>query len=162
LGQLDSVPAFLEHGYIFIERIKSMKQFKAWLMPSILIAGLFAFTGSAVAGVVAIVNKANTAADKETIGRLYTGTTKSWSDGTRAKLFDLSDESEREAFCQAYTGKGAGAIKSAWAQAVFSGRGVPPKVLDSDVEVMGEVAKDKSAVGYVDQSSVDGSVRVVR
>jgi ABC-type phosphate transport system substrate-binding protein len=138
-----------------------MKQFKTRLMPTILIAVLFAASGSAFAGVVAIVNKANTSADKAMIGKLYTIEAKSWSDGTPAKLYDLPTEAEREAFCQAYTGKSAGAIKATWAQAVFSGRGVPPKVLDSDADVKAEVAKDKNAVGYVNESSVDGSVRVI-
>lgn len=139
-----------------------MKQFNLRLMPAILMAVLLASSGNAVAAVVAIVNKANTAADKATIGRLYTLEAKSWSDGELAKLYDLSGQSEREAFCQDYTGKSASAIKSTWARAVFTGRAVPPKMLDSDAEVKNEVANDKSAVGYVDESSVDGSVRVVR
>lgn len=139
-----------------------MKQFKLRIMPSILMAALFALSGNAVAGVVAIVNKANTAADKATIGKLYTLEAKSWSDGAPAKLYDLSGESEREAFCMAYTGKSAGAIKSTWAKAVFTGRAVPPKVLNSDAEVKNEVAKDKNAAGYVNESSVDESVRAVR
>lgn len=139
-----------------------MKQFNLRLMPSILMAVLLASSGSAVAGVVAIVNKANTGADKATIGRLYSLEAKSWSDGALAKLYDLSGQSEREAFCQAYTGKSASAIKSTWARAVFTGRAVPPRVLDSDSEVKNEVANDKNAVGYVDESSVDGSVRVIR
>jgi ABC-type phosphate transport system substrate-binding protein len=139
-----------------------MKQFKTWLMPSILISVLLATSASAMAGVVAIVNKANTAADKATIGKLYTLEAKSWSDGTPAKLYDLSAMSEREEFCQAYTGKSAGAIKSVWAKAVFTGRAVPPKVLDLDTDVKFEVARDKNAVGYVNESSVDGSVRAVR
>jgi ABC-type phosphate transport system substrate-binding protein len=138
-----------------------MKQFKTRLMPSILIAILFASSGNAVAGVVAIVNKANTAADKDTIAKLYTLEAKLWSDGTVAKLYGLSAESEREAFFQAYTGKSAAIIKSTWARAVFTGRAVPLKVLDSDAAVKNEVANDKNAVGYVDESSVDGSVRVV-
>jgi len=139
-----------------------MEQLTARFMPSILMALLFALSGNAVAGVVAIVNKANTSADKATIGKLYTLDAKSWPDGVQAKLYDSSVESEREAFCQAYTGKSASAIKSTWAKAVFTGRAVPPKVLDSDVDVTNEVAKDKNSVGYVDESNVNGSVRVVR
>jgi len=131
-------------------------------MSSFLTAILIFSSGNAFAGVVAIVNKANVSADKVTIGKLYTGEAKSWSDGSSAKLYDLSGEAEREAFCQSYTGKSAGAIKSTWVQAVFSGRGVPPKVLDSDADVKSEVAKDKNAVGYVNESNVDGSVRAVR
>lgn len=139
-----------------------MKQFKTWFMPSLLMAALFTASASAMAGVVAIVNKANTSADKAMIGQLYSLEAKSWPDGSQAKLYDQSGESTREAFCKAYTGKAASAIKSTWAKAVFSGRAVPPKVLESDSDVKNEVAKDKNAVGYVDESSVDGSVRVVR
>lgn len=139
-----------------------MKQCKTFLMPSILMVALLSISASAVAGVVAIVNKANTAADKAMIGKLYTLDAKSWPDGAQAKLYDSSVQSEREEFCMAYTGKSADAIKSTWAKAVFTGRAVPIKVLDSDAAVKNEVANDKNAVGYVNESSVDGSVRVVR
>jgi len=139
-----------------------MKQLKMQLAPSILMALLLAFSGVAIADVVAIVNKANVSADKVTIGKLYTLEAKSWSDGTSAKLYDLPMGSEREEFCRTYTGMSASSIKSSWAKAVFTGRGVPPKVLDSDADVKNEVAKNKSAVGYVEESSVDGSVRIVR
>jgi ABC-type phosphate transport system substrate-binding protein len=139
-----------------------MKQFKIRLMPSILIAILFALSGNAMAGVVAIVNKANTVADKDTIAKLYTLEAKLWSDGAVAKLYGVSAESAREAFYPAYTGKSAATVKSIWSKAVFTGRAVPLKVLDSDAAVKNEVANDKNAVGYVDESVVDASVRAVR
>lgn len=138
-----------------------MKQFRTWLFPFVLMAVLLASSASAVADVVAVVNKANTAADKATIGKLYTLEVKSWSDGATAKLYELSGASEREAFCMAYTGKSASTIKAIWAKAVFTGRAVPSKVLNSDADVKNEVAKDKNAVGYVNESSVDESVRAV-
>jgi ABC-type phosphate transport system substrate-binding protein len=139
-----------------------MKRFNTWLMPSILMAALLAAPAGAAAGVVAIVNIANTAADRSTISKLYTGAIKTWPDGSQAKLYDLSDELTRDEFCRAYTGKNAGTIKNIWAKAVFTGRAVPPRMLDSDREVKDEVSKDKNAVGYVKESSVDGSVRAVR
>lgn len=140
-----------------------MKHLKTRLMPSVfLAASFFASPGSAFADVVAIVNKANAVADKAMISKLYTLEAKSWSDGAPAKLYDSSVESEREQFCKAYTGKSAGAVKSIWAKAVFSGRAVPPKMLESEADIKSEVAKDKNAVGYVNESSVDSSVRVVR
>lgn len=139
-----------------------MKRSKTPFLPSILVTVLLVASASAFADVVAIVNKANLSADKSTIGRFYTGETKSWSDGAQAKLYDLSDESARNEFCMAYTGKSAGAIKTAWAKAVFAGRATPPKLLDADRDVKNEVARDKNAVGYVNESSVDASVRVIR
>jgi ABC-type phosphate transport system substrate-binding protein len=131
-------------------------------MPFILMAALLSTSCGALAGVVAIVNPANTSADYTKIKSLYTGESKSWSDGSLAKLFDLSDENAREEFCMTYTGKSAGAIKTSWSKAVFTGRAVPPKMLDSDREVKAAVTSDKNAVGYVNESSVDKSVRVVR
>ncbi len=139
-----------------------MKQFKTWLMPSILIAAMCAASCSAVAGIVAIVNKANTVADKDTIAKLYTLETKFWPDGTVARLYGLYGESAREAFCSAYTGKSAAAIKTIWSKAVFTGHAVPIKMLDSDTAVKNEVINDKNAVGYVDESTVDGSVKIIR
>ena len=139
-----------------------MKQSKTWLSPSILMAVVLFASAAAVADVVAIVNIANTSADRSAISRLYTGKSQSWPDGSQAKLYDLSDENDRDEFCKAYTGKSAGAIKATWAKAVFTGRAVPPRMLDSDLDVKDEVSRDKNAVGYVNESSVDGSVREVR
>jgi ABC-type phosphate transport system substrate-binding protein len=139
-----------------------MKQFNTWFMPSLLMAVFFTASASAIADVVAIVNKANTSASKSDIARLYSLETKTWADGSTAKLYDLSGTSERDTFYMAYTGKNAAGAKSSWAKAVFTGRATPPKMLDSDNAVKNEVANDKNAVGYVNESSVDGSVRIVR
>lgn len=136
--------------------------YKQMLSLSCLTAALLASSGGAFAGVVAIVNKANTDASKAKIGDLYTGAAKTWNNGNKPKLFDLANDGERESFCKSYTGKSEGAVKAIWAQAVFSGQGVPPKVLESDSEVKAEVAKDVNAVGYINESSVDGSVQAIK
>lgn len=138
-----------------------MKNLKTLLMSSIVMAALCATSGNAVADVVAIVNKANTAADKATIAKLYTLEAKTWADGSPAKLYDFSGNSERETFYIVYTGKTAGNAKAIWSKAAFSGRAVPPKMLASEADVKNEVAKDKDAVGYVNESSADASVRVI-
>ena len=48
-----------------------------------------------------------------------------------------------------------------WSRLVFSGRALPPKELGSDADVVKAVAADPSAVGYVDSSAVNSSVRAV-
>jgi hypothetical protein len=139
-----------------------VKQFKTRLMPSILIAALLALSASAVADVVAIVNKANTFADKEIVGKLYALKARAWPDGSRPILYELSVDAEREAFYRVYTGKSADTVQTDLAKAVFVGRAQPHKVFNSDADVINEVAKEKDAVGYVNESSVDKSVRIVR
>jgi hypothetical protein len=44
---------------------------------------------------------------------------------------------------------------------VFSGKGQAPKELADNAAVKKAVATDPKAVGYIDKSAVDGSVKVV-
>jgi len=109
-----------------------------------------------------IVNKANTAkVDKEVIAKIYTGQTKSWSDGTPAAAVDLAEDNPvRASFSTEMLQKSIDNVKSLWAQLVFSGQALPPKRLASDDEVKKFVAANKGAVGYVRASSLDDSVKV--
>jgi hypothetical protein len=138
-----------------------MKPVKTMLISAIFILALLASSANSFAGVVAIVNNANTAADKKMIGRLYSLEIKAWPDGARAILYDLSEDSEREDFCITYTGKSADMIDSNLAKSVFVGRSKPHKIFKTDSEIIDAVAKEKDAVGYVKESSLNNSVRVV-
>ena len=125
----------------------------------VLAAGMPAFA----ADVVVIVNKANaSAADKAFITKLYTGDAKSWPDGTPAVLFDQPEDSPvRADFSTQVVGKSVSNLKAAWAQLIFTGKGLPPKVADGDAEVKKAVAANKGAIGYVKAASADDSVKVV-
>jgi ABC-type phosphate transport system substrate-binding protein len=110
-----------------------------------------------------IVNKANpTAADKATVAKIYTADKKSWEDGTAIATADLPEDSAvRSAFSTEVLGKSVANVKAFWAQLIFSGKGLPPKVLASDDDVKKFVSGNKGAIGYVKASAVDDSVKVV-
>jgi ABC-type phosphate transport system substrate-binding protein len=118
----------------------------------------------AMAGdIVVIVNKANAnSIDKNLIVKVYSGETKSWAGGGAITSFDLPDSNaERGAFAEQVMGRTTGNMKSLWAQNVFTGKAVPPKVVDSDEAVKKAVAANPGAIGYIKSSSVDDSVKVV-
>lgn len=99
---------------------------------------------------------------KQDAAALYLGRTTTLPGGASARLFDQSDSSPvREKFYQAATGKSASQVKSVWSRLVFSGRAIPPKELANDAAVVKAVAGNPSAVGYVDSSSLNSSVRAV-
>ncbi len=127
-----------------------------------LLLGLSLAAGVQAGDFAVIVNKANTArADKEAIAKIYTGQTKSWSDGTPVAAVDLpEDNPARVSFSTELLQKSVDNVKSLWAQLVFSGQALPPKRVGSDDEVKKFVAANKGAVGYVRASSVDDSVKV--
>lgn len=48
-----------------------------------------------------------------------------------------------------------------WAQMIFTGRGTPPRQLDSDEQVKQEVAANPQAIGYINRRALDKSVKAV-
>ena len=132
-------------------------------LASVLALGLPALVSAQAGDVVVIANKGNTnAIDKALLTRLYTGDAKSFPDGSAAVLFDQPEDSPvRADFSSKILGKSVANLKAAWAQLIFTGKGVPPKIVDGDGEVKKAVAANKNAIGYVKAGSVDDSVKVI-
>lgn len=139
-------------------------------MKNTILNNLFALLVSATlsisawaADVVVIVNKANTSAvDKAFIMKVYTGEAKNWPDGGPVFAIDNAEDSPvRADFISSVLGKSSGNMKALWAQNIFSGKGLPPKVVESDTEVKKVVSTNKNAIGYIKASSVDDTVKVI-
>jgi hypothetical protein len=64
-------------------------------------------------------------------------------------------------FYQKATGRSVAQVRATWARITFTGKGTPPKELKSDADVKAFVAADPRAIGYVDASAVDSSVKAV-
>jgi ABC-type phosphate transport system substrate-binding protein len=130
----------------------------------ILGAALTLLSAPAFAGMVVIVSAKSTVKtmQKADVSALYLGKTSSLPGGGSAKLYDLAEANPgRDKFYAAATGKSGSQVKSLWSRLVFSGRVLPPHELPSDAAVVKAVAADPSAVGYVDSSALDGSVKPV-
>ena len=136
-----------------------MRKFK-WCVLAALALG----AGVANAEVVVIVNPKNAAASlsQEQISALYLGNSTTFPDGSTAALADQPEAAGiRGDFYQKATGRSSAQAKATWARLTFTGKATPPKELKSDAEVKAWVASDPKAIGYVDSSAVDGSVKAV-
>jgi ABC-type phosphate transport system substrate-binding protein len=81
---------------------------------------------------------------------------------TSVAPLDLPESSPiRAAFYTKVTGKDVAQVKAIWARLVFSGKAQPPKELPDAAAVKKAVAADPKAVGYIEKSAVDGSVKVL-
>jgi ABC-type phosphate transport system substrate-binding protein len=67
----------------------------------------------------------------------------------------------RKEFYQKATGKDAAQVKALWTRLIFTGKATPPKEVASSADVKKAVAADPKAIGYIEKSAVDGSVKVV-
>lgn len=118
----------------------------------------------AASDVVVIGHKDNAATDvdKTFIAKAFSGDARSWPGGGSVMLIDQAEDSPaRASFYGKVVGKSAANVKALWAQLVFSGKAVPPKVIDGDAEVKKAVAANKNAIGYISAGAVDDSVKVL-
>jgi ABC-type phosphate transport system substrate-binding protein len=126
--------------------------------------GLFSHSSIAGAETVIIVNPANTtdSISVDDVNRIYRGKKHRFADGTRAEPVDQSSGSEiRGEFYRDYLDMTEAQAKRYWSKLMFSGKGRPPVELNGDRAVRAAVAGNVSAIGYVDSTNVDESVKVL-
>jgi ABC-type phosphate transport system substrate-binding protein len=67
----------------------------------------------------------------------------------------------RNEFNTKVLGKDSATVKSIWSKLVFTGKGTAPKEYASSAEVKKAVAADPTAIGYIEKSAVDDTVKVI-
>ncbi len=99
---------------------------------------------------------------EDDISRIFLGKSKSFPGGGQAVPVNQNEGSAtRDKFNEAVCKKNASQYKAYWSQLVFTGKGTPPKDIGNDAAVKAQVAANPNAIGYVDSSAVDASVKVV-
>jgi ABC-type phosphate transport system substrate-binding protein len=95
------------------------------------------------------------------VARIFLKKQRFWDDG--APIVPLNREAEsrlRERFSRKVFGMSSSALAAYWNDQYFLGT-FPPVTLSSTEAVKRYVASDPNAIGYVEASSVDSTVRVV-
>ena len=122
-------------------------------------------TGTAVANVVAVVSSKSgvTTLSKSQLTDIFLGRVSRFPDGVLATPIDQAEGSAaRDEFYEKLAGKSGAQVKAYWSKIIFTGRGQPPKTVADGTEVKKFIATNPAAIGYLDETLVDGSVRVVR
>ena len=131
----------------------------------ILLGASLTLAGAAASGQVAVVvNPKSPLASMtaEQVSGIFLGKSNTLPSGATALPTDLPDSvAAREIFYTKVTGKSTAQVKAAWSRLVFSGKATPPKELGSSADVKKFVASNPDAIGYIEKSAVDSSVKVV-
>ncbi|TWI63489.1 hypothetical protein IP91_03459 [Pseudoduganella lurida] len=129
-------------------------------MKSMMTAVLAVMTISAApafAEVVVVVNAANSeAVSKDTIASVFLGKSTAFTPIDQADGSPLRNE-----FYKKVTDKEAAQAKALWSKLVFTGKATPPKEVASSADVKKAIAANPKAIGYIEKSAVDASVKVV-
>lgn len=77
-----------------------------------------------------------------------------WEDGQTAVAVDqVPSSAAREEFSRRVHGRSVVSIEIYWKRMIFSGKGVPPRELATDEEVLKFVRSNPGAVGYVTRAT---------
>jgi ABC-type phosphate transport system substrate-binding protein len=112
----------------------------------------------AMAEVVAVVNPkaAESSMTKDQVAQFFLG---------KSSAFTPVDQPDsapvRAEFYKKVTDKEASQVKALWSKLVFTGKATMPKEVGDSAAVKKAVAADPKAIGYIEKSAVDASVKVV-
>jgi len=127
--------------------------FKASVILSALLLAL-----PAAAEVVVVVNAkaAESSLTKDLVSLFFLG-----KSTAMAPVDQAESAPARAEFYKKVTDKDPSQIKALWSKLVFTGKATMPKEVGDNAGVKKAVAADPKAIGYIDKSAVDASVKVV-
>ena len=106
-------------------------------------------------------NNINTMTQDE-IRRIYLGKNKLFKNGSSVEPIDAKKRSPRRLkFYKKIVEKSPAQISSYWSRLIFTGKGAPPRVIDSDDEILDWVGNHENSIAYINKELVTNDVKVV-
>jgi len=133
-----------------------------WAILLFLAASMLAANASADVVVVISARSTVTHLTAEQITRIFLGKTETFPNGGKAVPIDQAEGNAiRDEFYSKVVNKSSSQLTAYWARIIFTGDGHPPKLLEGNTSVRKAVADNPNTIGYIDESAVDSSVRVI-
>lgn len=134
-------------------------QLRSWLLPILL-----TFTSQVARADVAVVVGLDSPLQQlniRDVSDMYLGRLKTVA-GERLLILEHPRRSLlRERFHKRVNGMDLSRVDAYWARLQFSGENLPPPAVDGNQSVLDMVRRNRHAIGYVDASTIDKSVRTV-
>ncbi|MGB3666881.1 MAG: phosphate ABC transporter substrate-binding protein [Bermanella sp.] len=137
-----------------------MKNLTFKLLTALTLASCFALTH---AGSVVVVGKGSPigASNESDVVKAFLGKKKDLGGVSVIPVDQGEGNPARNDFYANVVKKSEAQLKSYWSRLIFTGKGQAPQVVGGDAEVKNMVATNPNIIGYIDESAVDGSVKVI-
>ena len=103
-------------------------------------------------------NPVTTLSAKE-VKNIYLGKKSVWSDGSHITVFTQTVSNVNRPFMKEMVRKTPQQFSTYWKKSLFTGTGLPPKDYSSDDAIKAAVAAKPGAIGYIQASSLDDTVK---
>jgi ABC-type phosphate transport system substrate-binding protein len=133
------------------------------LLSSIVLASSMFLSAFASAEVEVIVHPSNGAAlDQDAIQRIFLGKTRAFPGGGETVAISAKEGSPEEAeFTEKVLSKSPKQLKAYWAKMVFTGKGTPPRQIDSAAEMVKLISANPNLIGFIPAGTGGSGVKVV-
>jgi ABC-type phosphate transport system substrate-binding protein len=131
-----------------------MKNIRSKILP--FFSANLMLVGVAQADVVVIGNLSAPTMSKEEVAQFFLGKSQAMKPMDRS-----SSEPIKAQFYQKLSGQDLSQVQATWSRLVFTGKASPPKQLSDAAAVKKAVAADPKAIGYIEKSEVDSTVKVI-
>ena len=137
-----------------------MKNLTFKLLTALTLASCFAV---AQAGSVVVVGKGSPigASSEDDVVKAFLGKKKDLGGVSVVPVDQGEGSATRNNFYTNVVKKSEAQLKSYWSRLIFTGKGQAPQVVGGDSEVKNMVASNPNIIGYIDEGSVDGTVKVI-
>lgn len=122
-------------------------------MKKTLFVALFVGSTSAMAGVVPIMNSADSFGMSDV--------SKAW-EGKAKSVTMVENAAQADAFYSDVLKQDKKRVEGKLKRKIFSGRIAAPKNMNSDNEVVDYIANNPGSIGYIDEASVSGNVKAIK
>ncbi len=115
------------------------------------------------AGAVVVVGASSPiqAASKSDVVKVFLGKKKALPGSVAIPIDQDAGNSARTDFYGNTVKKTDSQLKSYWSRLIFTGKGQAPQVVGNDDDIKSMVANNPNFIGYIEESSVDGTVKVI-
>lgn len=132
----------------------------------IAVAAIYLYSSKALSKSNSFIVITNTSSAVDSISKnelrdIYNGDMVFWKTGKRIRAARLSDESPTsEEFLTDIMGKSPSQFVQHWRHKLFSGKGLPPKVIDGAEKMMAYVEENEGSIGFVPASKRVTSAKI--
>lgn len=114
---------------------------------------------------LAVVMSAKSSVEKlsrRQVKKLFLGKSKKLPSGGVATVLDHQNSyAAREAFYKDVIGKHGSKLETYWSKLKFTGKGQPPKQVESVTELVTALTNDQNAISYLKKEDITGDLKIV-
>ncbi|MEJ2405338.1 MAG: substrate-binding domain-containing protein [Candidatus Thiodiazotropha sp.] len=141
-----------------MELIRRMRIFQAFVV------GLLFLTCGAAQGVDLVANRSIDfeTISKSTLRSIFSMRMTQWPDGTPIRVFVMGDKTPQHTdFAKHILGVFPHQLRRAWDRQIYSGMGQAPIKVETEQEMLEQIATTPGAIGYLSEEYINEQVRIL-